>query len=52
MSFPRSGYKETVESHLGHPLFLTLREASCHVVSCPMEKSTEQGPELGSTSGQ
>lgn len=45
MRFQRLGYKKTVASildTLSSPL--TLREASCHVVSCPLERSIWQGP--------
>lgn len=46
LSLPRLGYKKTV-FYLGCPLsfshLLALREATCHIVSCCLEKSMCQG---------
>lgn len=48
MRFPRLGYQKTVASVLDTcTSSLTLREASCPVVSCPLERPTWQGPKGG-----
>lgn len=45
MWFPKLGHKKTVASILDTlSSSLTPREASCHVVSCPMERAMWQGP--------
>lgn len=56
MSLPRLNYKETWASILGTISFslslraLTLGEASCHSVSCPMERPIWQGSDVYSES--
>lgn len=48
ISFPRLGHKKTVASIVDTlSCSLTLRDASCHVLSCPLERSIWQGPEGG-----
>ena len=52
MSFPRLTYRKIVPSILlvlFQSLPCSLREASCHIVSCPIEKPMWQGTD---TSGQ